>query len=254
MSVRLFEEHVGLHVLETARAYDVDARRARAERILDAAAELLERWGYKRLTMDDVAQHVGIGKGTIYLHWKTREALFEAVLQRELTLLVEEFLASIREDPRQALPHRLSRIYYLGIMRRPLMRAFFTADLQVLGKLARGATGHPSGGSQLEMLRADYARLLVEQRVLRANVSPEEVAYVYRCIIVGFILTEPLVDDQSQLTTERKADLLMGVVERAFDMDRRVSAAALQAVAAQAIELFTHVAESFRARLQPAYQ
>ena len=96
-------------VVETARAYDLDARRARAERILDAAAELLERWGYKRLTMDDVAQHVGIGKGTIYLHWKTREALFDAVLRRELSSLLEEFLASIRADPREALPHRLSR-------------------------------------------------------------------------------------------------------------------------------------------------
>jgi AcrR family transcriptional regulator len=241
-------------VVETARAYDVDARRARAERILNAAAELLERWGYKRLTMDDVAQHAGIGKGTIYLHWKTREALFEAVLQRELTLLVEEFLASVRADPREALPHRLSRLYYLAIMRRPLMRAFFTADLEMLGKLASGVKSPIGAVSQLEMVRLDYTRVLVEQRVLRAEVSPEEVAYVYRCIILGFILTEPLVvDAPGAPTADRKADLLMGVVERAFDMERRVSAAALQAVAAQAIELFTLVADNLRAQLRQAY-
>src|ERR1700737_3321319 len=123
-------------MLETARAYDVDARRARAERILDAAAELLQRWGYKRLTMDDVAQQVGIGKGTLYLHWKTRESLFEAAIVREITALVDEFVAGVRADPYQALPHRLARSYYLAIMGRPLIRAFFTGDLEMLGKLA----------------------------------------------------------------------------------------------------------------------
>jgi AcrR family transcriptional regulator len=242
--------------VETARAYDVEARRARAERILDAAAELLERWGYKRLTMDDVAQHAGIGKGTIYLHWKTREALFEAVLQREVLALVEEFLASIRADPRHALPHRLSRIYYLGIMRRPLMRAFFTADLEVLGKLSRGRTIGNTATPQVELLRRSYASLLVEQRVLRTNVSAAEVAYVYRAILLGFILSEPLVDADSglSLTMERKADLLLDAIERAFDLERRVTAATLQAVASQALALFSAVADTFQAQLRQAYE
>jgi len=240
--------------VETARAYDVDARRARAERILDAAAELLERWGYKRLTMDDVAQHVGIGKGTIYLHWKTREALFAAVLQREVAALVGEFLASIRADPRQALPHRLSRTYFLGVMRRPLIRAFFTADLEVLGKLAKGRTIGNSTAPQIDMLRNGYTRLLVEHRVLRADVSPEEVAYVYRAIILGFILGEPLADAQSGLTTEHKADLLLHTIERAFDLKRRVSATTLQAVATHAIALFSAVADSLQAELRQAYE
>jgi AcrR family transcriptional regulator len=33
-------------------------------------------YGYKRVTIDDLAAGAGIGKSTIYLHWKTREALF----------------------------------------------------------------------------------------------------------------------------------------------------------------------------------
>ncbi|HLZ27314.1 MAG TPA: helix-turn-helix domain-containing protein [Chloroflexota bacterium] len=242
-------------MVESARAYDVDARRTRAERILDAAAELLERWGYKRLTMDDVAQHVGIGKGTLYLHWKTREALFGAVLQRELSSLMVEFLAGIRADPREALPHRLSRMYFLGIMRRPLLRAFFTDDLAMLGKLASGARGRNPAAPQLDVVRLDYARLLIEQRVLRGDVSPEEVAYVYRGILLGFVLSEPLdINEPSQLTLDRKADLLMGVVERALDLDRRASAATLQVIAAQANELFTLVANNLGAELRQAYE
>ncbi|MGW2198666.1 helix-turn-helix domain-containing protein, partial [Streptosporangium sp. NPDC001682] len=40
----------------------------RADRILDAAAELLVRLGYRKVTIDDIARLAGIGKGTVYLH------------------------------------------------------------------------------------------------------------------------------------------------------------------------------------------
>jgi AcrR family transcriptional regulator len=143
--------------VDTARAYDAEARQVRAEHILDAAAELLQRWGYRRLTMDDVATQAGIGKGTIYLHWKTREALFEAVLQRELMALVTDLALAVRQDPAEALPHRMGRVYLLSVMHRPLMRALFTADLDMLGKLVRSARFH---AARLDRMRHDFFAFL----------------------------------------------------------------------------------------------
>ncbi|WP_163569887.1 helix-turn-helix domain-containing protein [Fodinicola feengrottensis] len=59
-------------------------RGVRAERVLDAAAELIVRWGYDKTTIEDIARaRRGRAKGTIYLHWKTREDLFIALLRRE---------------------------------------------------------------------------------------------------------------------------------------------------------------------------
>jgi AcrR family transcriptional regulator len=43
--------------------------------ILDAVDVLLARYGYRKMTMDDVARQVGIGKGTIYLHFPGKEEL-----------------------------------------------------------------------------------------------------------------------------------------------------------------------------------
>lgn len=43
--------------------------------ILDAVDVLLGKFGYKKMTMDDVAREVGIGKGTIYLHFPSKEEL-----------------------------------------------------------------------------------------------------------------------------------------------------------------------------------
>ncbi len=52
----------------------------REQRILDAAADLILRWGYDKTAMDDIPERSGVAKGTIYLHRKTREELFDALL------------------------------------------------------------------------------------------------------------------------------------------------------------------------------
>jgi AcrR family transcriptional regulator len=43
--------------------------------ILEAAGRLLERYGYKKMTMEDVAHEAGIGKGTIYLYFRSKEEM-----------------------------------------------------------------------------------------------------------------------------------------------------------------------------------
>ena len=43
--------------------------------ILDATDRLLARYGYKKMTIDDLAHEVGIGKGSIYLHFSSKEEI-----------------------------------------------------------------------------------------------------------------------------------------------------------------------------------
>ncbi|WP_083678538.1 TetR/AcrR family transcriptional regulator [Nocardiopsis sp. CNR-923] len=79
-------------------------RAARAERILDAAGDLLVSWGYPRITIEDVARRAGVGKGTVYLHFPTKEVLFLAVLLRAQTAMTERTLEVLREAPRGSGP------------------------------------------------------------------------------------------------------------------------------------------------------
>src|SRR5258708_38925501 len=81
----------------------------RAGRILDATLELLQRWGYRKTTLDDIARQAGVTKGTVYQHWKTREALFEALLQREYLAFMQNFRQSLANDPTSALLRSLIR-------------------------------------------------------------------------------------------------------------------------------------------------
>src|SRR5439155_13199462 len=50
--------------------------------ILDTADRLMERYGYKKMTVDDIAQEAGIGKGTIYLHFRSKEDLALSCAER----------------------------------------------------------------------------------------------------------------------------------------------------------------------------
>src|SRR5687767_15645114 len=43
--------------------------------ILDATDRLLSRFGYKKMTIDDLAHEVGIGKGSVYLHFESKEEI-----------------------------------------------------------------------------------------------------------------------------------------------------------------------------------
>ena len=45
------------------------------EAILDATDDFLARFGYKKMTIDNLAQVVGIGKGSVYLHFASKEEI-----------------------------------------------------------------------------------------------------------------------------------------------------------------------------------
>jgi AcrR family transcriptional regulator len=60
--------------------------------ILDAADRLLARSGYKKMTMEDLAHEVGIGKGTIYLHFPSKEEVVLSHVDR----IVERVKAELR--------------------------------------------------------------------------------------------------------------------------------------------------------------
>ncbi len=50
-------------------------------RILEAAGLLFARYGLKKTSIDEIAQQAGLGKGTIYLYFKSKEELFAKIVE-----------------------------------------------------------------------------------------------------------------------------------------------------------------------------
>jgi AcrR family transcriptional regulator len=60
------------------------------DKILDATERLLARYGYAKMTVEDIAREAGIGKGTIYLHFPSKEEVVLSRVDRVVERLVEE--------------------------------------------------------------------------------------------------------------------------------------------------------------------
>ena len=97
----------------------VDSLRNRA-RVLEAAEEVFGSQGLS-VPIDEIAERAGVGVGTIYRHFPTKEALFEAIVLSHFERLVDEGrLAASESDPADAL---------FGFMRRFLEEANAKRDL-----------------------------------------------------------------------------------------------------------------------------
>ncbi|MFN8090779.1 MAG: helix-turn-helix domain-containing protein [Vicinamibacteria bacterium] len=73
---------------------------ATRDAILDAVDVLLARYGYRKMTMEDVASEAGVGKGTIYLHFPGKEELVLSHVDR----IVERVVARMGEIRSSGLP------------------------------------------------------------------------------------------------------------------------------------------------------
>jgi AcrR family transcriptional regulator len=75
------------HPKRVRRKPRADAQRNR-ERILEVAKQAFARHG-ANASLDDIAKQVGVGPGTLYRHFPTREELLQAVYRAELEKLAE---------------------------------------------------------------------------------------------------------------------------------------------------------------------
>jgi AcrR family transcriptional regulator len=60
------------------------------DRLLTAAEAQFRRFGYRRATIEDIAQSAGTGKGSLYLHFASKQAIYMAVVRASLERFVQD--------------------------------------------------------------------------------------------------------------------------------------------------------------------
>jgi AcrR family transcriptional regulator len=90
------------------RPLRADARRNR-ERILEAARGACAEHGTS-VQIDDVARTAGVGVGTVYRHFPTKDALIEALVAEKFRVTTENIRAALEiEDPWESFAEALRR-------------------------------------------------------------------------------------------------------------------------------------------------
>jgi AcrR family transcriptional regulator len=143
--------------------------------------------GVKRVTIEEVAKHAGIGKGTVYLHFSSRVWLLACVLMRESLQLVDVLIEAIQRDPATVLPAEQAPLTFLEVQRRPLLLAMFARDSSVLGELAHGSAVEPLRVLK-KRLAVDMFELLREHVLMRTDQDITAQRHITGAIQTGFYL------------------------------------------------------------------
>jgi AcrR family transcriptional regulator len=189
-----------------------DERTLREERLLDAAATLLVRWGYRRTSIDDVAREAGVGKGTIYLHWKNKNDLFRAAIWRANHQVSEDLKQRIAADPEGGLPHRLWMHSMLAALANPLV----TAMIKGQPDLFQGLIGafDPKARGQLVGNADTYVARLQQAGLIRADLPVPVITYLIAALKMGVITAPDLVGQDHLPSMEQLAQALSDLIRR----------------------------------------
>ena len=123
---------------ETEKPLRADARRNRA-RVLDVAHEMFLAEGMA-VPIDAIAERAGVGVGTVYRHFPTKEALFQAIMTQRIQDMIDEANSlADAADPGAAFfayfEHIVERAEASKGVHEALVKAGFQLDEQV-GDLA----------------------------------------------------------------------------------------------------------------------
>ncbi len=180
----------------------------RADRILDAALRLIVRYGYDKTTVSDIAEEAAVSKGAIYLHWKSKDELFEALLVRELRRFSERWLQQLMDDPEGGRLSVMFKVSLAILPEFPLFKAMITQDTRTLGDFLRRQD--PTLFARRNMFNQEFVVLMQSVGMVRQDVNPQVMGYMLSCINYGYInLPDVLPADQKPPLE----DILNGIAE-----------------------------------------
>jgi len=175
------------------------------DKILDSAAECFGRFGYKKTSIERVAEHAGVGKGTVYLYCESKEDLFYQSVHRELRQWISDLSKKI--DPRRPADQLMVELAALDlefVERRPLVK-------DLLFGMFHGLL--PEWAERFEELRKLGQRHVVEllelgirQKVFAAEIDVEATARVLQDMqISGALLSHRTRQPASEVRRQQLA-------------------------------------------------
>jgi AcrR family transcriptional regulator len=143
--------------------------------VLDAFETLLARSGYRKMTIDDIARESGIAKGTIYIHFPSKEEITLSHVDRIVEHVLDEMQSILRS--RNSFPDRFRKMMLARVMIRFDSVQHYSQSLSdLLGDLRMRLFARREQHFQKEAKL--FARLLAEAAAagIVKNVDPESAA------------------------------------------------------------------------------
>jgi AcrR family transcriptional regulator len=160
----------------------------REQAILEAAAQLLLRHGYNKTTMSDVADAVDLNRALIYLHFKSKDEVVEALIVRELEKYGALWSHALEADPLGGSVASIYRSMVPTLKHLPLMAAILTRDEQTFGKYLR-KPGNLFTSLATPITTRDALQAMQELGVVRQDVNIVAVAFIMDALTPSILET-----------------------------------------------------------------
>ena len=210
----------------------------REERILAAATELFVYYGYDKTTVSDIAREAGISKGAIYLHFASKEALFEALIIREMQTYTETWLDFLEEDEAGGTMGGLYKNSLYAMNSRPFMSALFRRDARVLGNYLRkpGNLFQSFRQQQAESERYVFVKMMQEAGAIRQDLDAKVIAHVMDILAYGLVGMEDVLPQDDTPPLEDVIEGIAAIMDRALTPDDGGNSEAGKAIVRQIAE------------------
>lgn len=189
----------------------------REQRILDAAADLIVHYGYDKTTVSDIAREAGVSKGTIYLHFESKDDLFEGLLIRETMRYQEKWLDLIEADPEGGTIGGMYKNVLYALSANPFMSAMFRQDRRVLGSYLRKPGNLFRQRDQ--STRYQFVKMMQDAGAMRADIDAKVVAHIMNMLAYGLVAMDEIIAEELIPPTD---DIIEGIAEI---MDRALTPA-----------------------------
>jgi len=159
----------------------------RRQQILETAAKLFAKHGYAAADTQLLAEELGVGKGTIYRYFSSKEEVFLAAADRGMRMLCDQVDASVQEieDPL----HRIAvaiRSYLAFFSEHPEFVELLMQE-RAQFKDRKKPTFFVHREARVEQWRAHYRRLIAEGRV--RDMPVERITDVMSDLVYGTMFT-----------------------------------------------------------------
>lgn len=161
----------------------------RRDRILNAAADLISHFGYNKTTVADIASKAGISKGAVYLHFKSKDEVLEALLIDATYRFSKLWFEAIENDPRGGLISHM----YLNMLKVlddiPFMAVIMRKDPGILGNYLK-QPGNFFEQQQHSGMRHEFISLMQQAGAVRKDVDPKVTAHIMDIFSYGLVVIQ----------------------------------------------------------------
>ena len=206
----------------------------REQRILDAAADLFVHYGYDKTTVSDIAREAGVSKGAIYLHFKSKDDLFEGLLIREMMTYHEKWLELIEADPKGGTIGGMYKNVLYALSSSAFMSAMFKQDRRVLGSYLRKPGNFFR--RQNKSTRYEFVKMMQGAGAMRQDIDPKIIAHIMNMLAYGLVAMDEIMTKEDIPPTDDIIEGIADIMDRALTPEDGGNSEAGKAILRQIVD------------------